>query len=272
MTLALVSCCPPCRQGQCGPQDLRPLLLHCHTLRVAVPFTTHADTDTQRDQLLPDCRLHPPPPPLTAVALFIGNVFSCIYHHFIFKAASRTAQSEQVTHAFTTKDNTWIGREEGRWLNWMRSLHREGQLLLSSYEKLVSIIQGNFFFLNKKKGNKDGQDKETAIRDFQLPVKQFGFLKSCSLCDISFSVCWLFSFLFFFNLLIQKNKVICPACLENLIDGAKGRHVRDQRKNRFRLKNNSMDSKHIQRNSILLQKLDLYALCIFCWLLTHFIV
>lgn len=41
--MTLVSCCPPCRQGQCGPQDLRPLLLHCHTVRVAAPppLTTH---------------------------------------------------------------------------------------------------------------------------------------------------------------------------------------------------------------------------------------
>lgn len=45
--------------------------------------------------------------------------------------------------------------------------------------------------------------------------------------------CFLFLF-FFFNLLIQKNKVICPACLENLIDGAEGR--RDQRKARCPLK------------------------------------
>lgn len=101
----------------------------------------------------------------------------------------------------------------------------------------MSIIQGNFFFLNKKKENKGGQDKETAIRDSKLPVKQFCFLKSCSLCDIGFSlliVCFVLFFLFFFNLLIQKNKVICPACLENLIDGAKGR--RDQRKARCPLK------------------------------------
>lgn len=32
-------------------------------------------------------------------------------------------------------------------------------------------------------------------------------------------------FFFHFNLLTQKNKVICPACLENLIDGVKGRHA-----------------------------------------------
>lgn len=44
-----------------------------------------------------------------------------------------------------------------------------------------------------------------------------------------------FFFSFFFYLLIQKNKVICPACLENLIDGAEGR--RDQRKARCPLKN-----------------------------------
>lgn len=33
-----------------------------------------------------------------------------------------------------------------------------------------------------------------------------------------------------------------------------------------------MDSKHTQRNSILLQKRDSWALCVFCWYLTHFII
>lgn len=41
----------------------------------------------------------------------------------------------------------------------------------------MSIIQGNLKKTKKqeKQENKGGQDKETAIRDFKLPVKQFSF-------------------------------------------------------------------------------------------------
>lgn len=85
------------------------------------------------------------------------------------------------------------------------------------------IIQG-IFFLNKKKESKGGQDKETAIRDLKLR-EAVQIFETCSLCDIGFACC----FFFLFNLLIQENKVVCPACLENLINGARGRLVRDQR-------------------------------------------